>query len=359
MSPPPPGPRARTAQALLRPARATLGDGLGNHDNALNFVRLVLAVVVIIVHAAPLGGFPDLPWHFLSGTAVNGFFAIPGFLIAGSRVQTSLTAFVWRRLLRIFPAYWTTLVLTAFVVAPVAGAVGHERWDGGSAVSYVVDNAALRIHQWHIDDLLRSVPYPEVWNGSLWSLEFEGLAYIAAGLLLGLAAVRCRPLLWLTALLLAVLCVQVLALGPLDISSSHYLLGLRLAGFFLAGMVLWAARHHVRVTWWLALPAMVIVCAGRWMAEPWGWTLTALPLAYAVLWLGSVLPLRIGARNDLSYGVYIYAFPLQQLLVVSGATSVLGYWGYCAVSVAVTLPVAWLSWTLIERPALSLKGLVR
>lgn len=171
--------------------------------------------------------------------------------------------------------------------------------------------------------------------------------------------VRRRPLPWLAALLLAVLCLQVLAFGPLDIGSSHYLLGLRLAGFFLAGMVLWAARHHVRVTWWLALPAMVIVCAGRWMAEPWGWTLTALPLAYAVLWLGSVLPLRIGARNDLSYGVYIYAFPLQQLLVVSGATSVLGYWGYSAVSVAVTLPVAWLSWTLIERPALSLKGLVR
>ncbi|MDN3226199.1 acyltransferase [Kocuria rhizophila] len=359
MSPPPPGPRARTAQALLRPARATLGDGLGNHDNALNFVRLVLAVVVIIVHAAPLGGFPDLPWHFLSGTAVNGFFAISGFLIAGSSVQTSLTAFVWRRLLRIFPAYWTTLVLTAFVVAPVAGAVGHERWDGGSAVSYVVDNAALRIHQWHIEDLLHDVPYPEVWNGSLWSLEYEGLAYIVAGLLLGVAAVRRRPLPWLAALLLTVLCLQVLAFGALDIASSHYRLGLRLAGFFLAGMVLWAARHRVRVTWWLAVPAVVVVCAGRWMAEPWGWTLTALPVAYVVLWLGAVLPLRIGARNDLSYGAYIYAFPLQQLLVVSGAASVLGYWAFCAVSVAVTLPVAWLSWTLLEKPALQWKTLVR
>ena len=355
-----PSPAAAPGTAPVRhPAsRLALGDALDDHDNALNFVRLLLAVVVILVHAAPIGGFPEMEWQFASGTAVNGFFAISGFLVAGSRTRTSLPGFVWRRALRIYPAFWATLLVTAFLIAPVSGAVGHERWDGDSAVSYVLGNATLHIQQWHIDDLLRSVPYPGAWNGSLWTLEYEGTAYVLCGLLLAVAAIRRRPARWLGGLLLAVLLLQVLACGPLDVTTRRYLEGLRLAGFFVAGMSLWAFRSRVPLTWWLAVPAGCGAAAGQWLPEPWNWTLTALPLAYLVMWLGAVLPTRIAARTDISYGAYIYAFPLQQLLAVLGAGPLLGYWGFCIASLTCTFLVARLSWTMVEKPALRLKHLV-
>ena len=85
----------------------------------------------------------------------------------------------------------------------------------------------------------------------------------------------------------------------------------------------------------------------------------AIPFAYGLLWLGAVLPVRLGSVNDLSYGTYIYAFPVQQLLAVAGAHTVLGYWGFATVALLVTLVLAWLSWHLVEKPTLRLKSAVR
>jgi peptidoglycan/LPS O-acetylase OafA/YrhL len=80
-----------------------------------------------------------------------------------------------------------------------------------------------------------------------------------------------------------------------------------------------------------------------------------------LLWLSVSLPKwtrRVGARNDISYGVYIYAFPLQQLLVVYGVGD-LGYIPFLLASLACTFPVAAGSWYLVERPALKLKSRAR
>ena len=78
-----------------------------------------------------------------------------------------------------------------------------------------------------------------------------------------------------------------------------------------------------------------------------------------MLWLGAVLPVRLCSRTDLSYGTYIYVFPLQQLLVVLGVHTTLGYWGYCLLCLLLVLPLAWLSWTLVEKPAMRWKSLIR
>lgn len=78
-------------------------------------------------------------------------------------------------------------------------------------------------------------------------------------------------------------------------------------------------------------------------------------LAYVCIWLSIHLPLdRVGARNDLSYGVYIYAFGVQELLAVWGVTH-WGYFPYTLLSIAVTLCLATASWTLVEKRALRAK----
>ncbi len=84
-------------------------------------------------------------------------------------------------------------------------------------------------------------------------------------------------------------------------------------------------------------------------------TLAPLPLAYLLLWLGGVLPTRVGAKNDISYGVYIYAFPVQQLLALAGVQR-FGVIPMMVASTICTIPLAWSSWVLVERPAMRLKG---
>ena len=126
----------------------------------------------------------------------------------------------------------------------------------------------------------------------------------------------------------------------------------RLSGFFLAGMLLWCARG-LRPRLDLAVLATVgsLVTYVWLLPIPVAEAILPLPLAYGLLSLGALLPVRLGARNDVSYGVYIYAFPVQQAVYAFGGHA-LGVVGFAMVSVVLTLPLAWASWLLVERPAL-------
>lgn len=87
-------------------------------------------------------------------------------------------------------------------------------------------------------------------------------------------------------------------------------------------------------------------------------SLGALPLAYLALYAGIKLPLsKIGSCNDISYGIYVYAFPVGQLIILFGGDS-LNVWQFIALNVAVVVPFAWGSWVLVEKTALKLKWVV-
>jgi peptidoglycan/LPS O-acetylase OafA/YrhL len=81
-----------------------------------------------------------------------------------------------------------------------------------------------------------------------------------------------------------------------------------------------------------------------------GIQLAAPLVAYVVLWLGAVLPMPdLLRRHDVSYGIYIYAFPVQQLLAMAGAHH-LGLVAYDLLAAVATVPLAVASWLLLERP---------
>ncbi len=336
--------------------QATLGSTLSERGNTLNFVRLVLAGAVVLGHTALLGGFSPNAIPDLSLIAVNGFFVLSGFLIAGSRMRLGLGRYLWHRALRIVPAFWVSLVVVALVIAPVASFFSGETWAPSRALRYIGVNLSLVIHQWGIAGTLQHVPGPPGWNGSLWTLEFEFLAYVAAGLLLTSHLVRrhLKPVL----LLLTILTASGLALAqaPLIVNSYTGFNALRLAPSFAAGMTLWAFRDSLPRTatlTTLAGAASFVLC----FAPPTlMYALAPLPLGYFLLSLGGSRRIRLGSTNDISYGAYIYAFPVQQLLAVLGGQR-LGYLGMFLATIALTTPIAWLSWKLIERPALQLKNM--
>jgi peptidoglycan/LPS O-acetylase OafA/YrhL len=126
-----------------------------------------------------------------------------------------------------------------------------------------------------------------------------------------------------------------------------------LGSYFFAGAVLCVYANRIPASRSLvAISAAVLAAAALTNHVQ---AVGALPLAYLLIWLGSVLPLQaVGRRNDISYGVYIYAFPVQQLLVLTGAHA-LGVLPFTALCVLCTIPLAALSWFLVEEPAMRLK----
>lgn len=331
-----------------------MSERLAGRDNALNFIRLLLATAVMVSHLWPTAGLgpdPSFDGDGIGGWAVNGFFVLSGYLIMGSRMRLSLGQFFTRRALRILPGLWVCLTVVAFVFAPIAAWREGTTLSVGSAGSYVGKNLALWINQWGVSDTLRTTPYQGTWDAPLWTLAYEFLAYIGAGIVLTFTITRRCPI-RTTGLLLLLASLSVhAAFGPLHITNPFWIHLLRLGTFFVAGMFMRSVAYRVPVrnTLGIGSLAAVLAISGTGFASHW----TALPLAYFLLWLGAVLPVRIGSQNDISYGMYVYGFPVQQLGAVIGLTR----WPpalYLAVAIGATVPIAWTSWLLVERPTMGL-----
>jgi peptidoglycan/LPS O-acetylase OafA/YrhL len=315
--------------------------------NSLNALRLVLATLVIVSHSWPVGGFgsdPRLGVLTLGEVAVAGFFGISGWLITASRMTSTLRGFAWRRFLRIYPGYLGALVAVAFGFAPLAALLSTGTWSPADGMQHVLANLTLEVRDHRVGASLPAGSYP-AWNGSLWTLSSEALCYVVVGLTVTVVGRRAAPVAVL-ALFVVTACAR-----AADVSVPGGSLGwafVQLSPWFFAGASLFVLRRVVPLDGIAAAAAGVGTVVGL-AVEP---VLAAVPLAYLALWLGARLPLREVARTtDLSYGMYIYAFPVQQLLVVLGTTQ-LGVGAYVLLSVLGTVPFAVASWLLIEQPAM-------
>jgi len=194
------------------------------------------------------------------------------------------------------------------------------------------------------------VPYEGLWNASTWSLPYEAAAYVVFGLMVALPGFRAR----FAALVCAGLAACVLVQLSCGVGSSTALELTRLWSFFAAGTLLWFLRDRLPGARASALLAGGLVLGTLLLGRAWYLAIAPVPLAFLLLWLGAKLPVRIGSRNDISYGVYLFAFPLQQLMVVAGVSQLIGLPWFAVLSIVVTVPVAWCSWLLVERPSMSL-----
>ncbi|MCL9664415.1 acyltransferase [Curtobacterium albidum] len=328
--------------------------------NALNAIRLALALVVVVSHTWPIGGYgrePHIGDQTLGNWAVAGFFAISGYLITGSRLHSrGFVDYIWRRVLRIYPAFLVVLLVVAFGFAPaVAAATGDGPWTLTSALLYVLKNLALDIRQYGILDTLNSVPFPRTWNGSLWTLFYEFLCYLAVGV--SASVLPRKALSWCAAVALLAGGIFTFAITSNILTApSNLELFVRLLAFFAGGMLLYLLADRTPLNVWFALGAFLVLTVASMLgvSRP----VAGLPVAYLMLYLGCKLPLhRIGSRNDISYGVYIYAFPVQQVLAYVFVDRVIGPLSFALLSAVATIPFAWASWLLVEKPAMSLKHL--
>jgi peptidoglycan/LPS O-acetylase OafA/YrhL len=323
---------------------------------------LALATAVILWHTFPLTGrhLPFAVHQLFSQAWVDGFFAVSGFLITSSWLsKPRLGVYFAARALRILPGLWVCLTVTAFVIAPIGVAI-----QGGSAarlllsgapVEYIVKNSAVWTFQVDIGGTPRGIPDPGMWNGSLWTLQYEVLCYIAvAGL--GLVGLLARRWFLPAAMALAVIWAA-LASYTLDGVPTVAQNGARFAVMFLAGALLYHFRDMIPARWSLVAVSVVVVLVATLLPDYR--LVAAIPLAYAIIVSGALIDNEwFRLRNDLSYGVYIYACPIQQLLVICGL-GILNPIVLTIIAAVATLPFAAMSWFLVEKPAMALKARLR
>lgn len=341
-----------TAEAV---ASRRLDEAFHRQENGLNGIRLALAASVIVWHSWPLTGrslgFEPVR-QLLSEAGVDGFFAISGFLITMSWLsRPSVVRYARARALRIMPGFWAALVVTAFVAAPLGVALaGQGRVDADDSARFVVQNAGL----WMVDYQVGESPVglPEsAWNGSLWTLFWEATCYVAIA-----AAGVVGLLRWPKAAICVAFAVTFAAhvatvYGPVE--NLWVARAGRFGLMFAAGAMVLAFAGHLAVSrLTLAVSALLVVGAAF---LPDYRTVAALPLAFLLIASGAVLTSRWWRpRQDISYGMYVYAFPVQQVLVSAGLAAV-PIAVFTGLSILVTIPLAWASWKLIEAPALRWK----
>jgi peptidoglycan/LPS O-acetylase OafA/YrhL len=330
--------------------------------NALNLVRLVLATTVIVWHSYVVTGNPITNTgfvQFLADLPVDGFFAISGFLLCASWTRRPhLGSYARNRILRIVPAYWTSLLLTAFVAAPVGLAmqsrdVGAVFRGVHSSWQYVLHNAALQVRFYDISSTPVDVPYPRVWNGSAWTLVWEAYAYLGLAVAAVIGLLRHRAAM----VAITVLAWAVMTADDYDLIRHNFYLGRgsRLGFMFLCGVLLYQYRDRISARPWL-VAVMTALLIGSAALRDYR-VVGGLAVAYLVVWVGGAVRNRRWQLHsvDISYGMYIYAFPVQQLLVIAGLVS-LPPLAFAVVATAATVPVALASWFVVERPALRLKS---
>jgi peptidoglycan/LPS O-acetylase OafA/YrhL len=269
--------------------------------------------------------------HSLGGWAVLLFFFLSGLLVSGSAGRRSLRAFWAARARRLLPGLGAALLVTLALALASGATPGAEE-----AAIWFARALTLVSIEHRIPGAFAGNPYAEVVNGPLWSLFHEVAAYAVCVLLVQAGALR-RP----AALAALIALATALALAR-DLLPGRLATFAPLFAAFAFGMAAHALRDRLR----LGLPA-ALLCLAAALALPM--PVAAAALGYSALTLALRAPaLPLGA--DLSYGLYIYGWPVAQTLVHlhPGLAPV----ELAALSLACTLPFALASWHLVERPAL-------
>ena len=354
-------------------------------NNAFGFLRLTLAILVVFSHSYPLGGFGIEPLaaftkgqHTIGLVSVAMFFVLSGFLICGSAsVTPTVGRFLWHRFLRIYPGYWMCLILCAGVFAPLAAfiesgnplRVFSSPWN--SSPSFLIHNAGLfhanglsiegmlTIKPNSIAGLLRNNPLPGMINGSLWTLPFEVACYLMVAILAAFGILRRSK--WIVVVLFAGLwgLYAFAYVNPDRFWRVFPYLGIKplimLSLYFSAGCLCFLYRENIPHS--AALFVVSLVLLGISLPIGAFGLIAPIAMSYAFLWLAFTLRFgRFETRGDFSYGVYIYAFPVQQGLSLLRIQEQ-GFTLYFAWSLLLTAVLAFLSYRLIEAPCLRWKKL--
>lgn len=358
-----PSPFNRHPEARSEPPR--LSDVLAHTDNNFNTVRLLAALSVVVSHsfllvigqtaAEPFSSTP----YTLGQHAVNVFFVLSGLMLSRSfAIQPNWKTFTIARALRIFPGLFVCGVLVAWILGPFGTRLSvAEYFHDGHTLTYPFASLAI-FDRAQLHDMFLAGTHPGEINVPLWTIKYEVFAYAAFVVVMSAGFITRQ---WTVAFGCLVLAVA-LTLGASGVSAlSGPPIGsfIRFGFCFALGIGAYRYRTRIKLSWTAAagLLALAVLANGTPVANM-AYMVSA---AYAALVLGSIrIPhvTTLTTKTDLSFGLYIYAWPVQQL-ALNGLAPAGSVWAHLAISLVLSLPLATLSWRFVEKPALSLKSRFR
>jgi peptidoglycan/LPS O-acetylase OafA/YrhL len=339
-------------------------------SNSFDFIRLFLASFIVYAHSLRFGGYWHEPYFnindqgyrytTLGNICVYMFFAISGYFVTMSYVSSnSISIFLTKRIKRIYPAFWICLLITAFGIPPlILGARGENLFNYlysylGDSFVYLDLNLTGRIIEGSIGNILEGKPYP-VLNGALWSIIYEIKIYLLTGFF-GFFGILKKRLVILTLTTIWLSFYSLIVMNEEIFQAIHKLpeiaTDVTLISYFLIGTCLFLWRDTVRYSITISAVLLpLIILAIHFNCLP----LAAPCLVYVLFSFGVYLPFKDISNKfgDLSYGVYLYHWPVQIVLNEYGIYSA-NYWLYLVSCYVIVFFMAFISWNYIERRFIS------
>ena len=333
-------------------------------NNNFTILRLIAALSVLFGHAYILSNGVNQGEDFISNflvkyygeslpsIAVDIFFVISGYLIVASYTKhNNLYKYFKSRILRIYPALVVAVLFSIIIGAFCTNLPALEFFTNPEVKEFLLVNAfALNSIKFNLPGVFINNPYPISINGSLWALAIELKLYIGVSIL-GIVWLLKKNNFNIFFLILFASCLFGTQ-SSLFIDNTR---NIQLVLLFFSGSFLYLNKEMLTPNFktWIVI---TIICIGltflTWLLFP----IKFIWLAYTVILLATHKKLtnrKLIINNDISYGIYIYAFPIQQMLAYSfnGITFI----SMLFISLTLTIFMALLSWHLIEKPFLSFK----
>jgi peptidoglycan/LPS O-acetylase OafA/YrhL len=340
-----------------------IADKLKSRDNNFDFLRFFAASLVILSHSFALTTQPYEPYLWLTGYATFGmlavsiFFILSGFLITKSWLDNpQIAIFLKKRILRIIPGLFVAVVFTILIIGPLVTSLSFREYIAHPTTREYFNNAFLSV-SFFLPGVFTDNLYKSAVNGSLWTLPVEFKLYMMV-LALGMIGLFHKRMIALTLSFGVFMYGAATLLFPtlytLESTQQDYL---RCTVYFSMGIIMYLFRDKIKFSKSIFLIALILFLGS--FRSTYGSTISYLTLPYMMLYVG-FLKTNIfsifSKYGDFSYGLYIYAFPVQQTIV---------YFSKNAINPAelffsaffVTLFLAICSWNFVEKPFMKLKSL--
>jgi len=334
-----------------------------NKHNNFNLLRLCAALIVLYTHSYGLSGHhphaQNTPIAYFIGQlgniGVHTFFIISGFLVTRSYShRNNIKVFLWARFLRIYPGLCAALLFSVLIIGAYTTELNRlDYFKHQGIYQFFWVNLSLFKTELSLPGVFMHNVFPNQVNGSLWTLPGEVRLYLYVALL-GLLGFFTQA--WRMAFLAGVMVVAYIyrpeSIPLVSDNTLYYYPAL----LFMIGSLIYLYKRFIPSSPLLLilLLALLVYCVQA--KSEYKIVAYTVCLPYFVFWVAYNLPcLNISNKvGDYSYGLYIYAFPIQQLIISRDPTlSVDQFFG---LSLICTLAVAIPSWHLLEKPALTLKS---
>lgn len=339
-----------------------------SRDNNFNLIRFIAATLVLYSHSFALAigtGDAEPLRHSLGMTwgsiAVDIFFITSGFLIAGSYFsKKNIIAFVWARVLRIYPALVVAMIFCTFIVGTIYTKNSLLNYfQTLSVYKYFIKNSILFFGvDYKLPGVFGDIPYKDAVNGSIWTLPAEVRMYvILAFFCVALALIQKLTNWKITKFFFLFVAITSIFINVynhfIPFSSSNFI---KLFSMFFVGTAFYVYRDSIILSlrFFLFITSILLLAI---VNKEVFFMIYSISVAYVVFFLAYVPSGKIRKFNDFgdySYGIYIYAFPVQQSVAATVPNVSVGI--MIILSFTITFMLSYLSWHFLEKKCLEMKG---